>query len=310
MNIDPYTGLPKKKNAAPVPGPFLSGNTLDPAIQGRINGGGATAYSGPGDLTVPGFTPDYNALIQGDPLFKQLREDLKAQTGGDLASRNAALNRLFTGFGALPDINAAGQSLGINDLGQAIDPATAQLAAENQFSTQANLGRAHTDAIRQIRQGLAARHALQSGELGHQLGRENTAYGNAQSQASQALLDSIAQLQGQFTAGQRANQQQLSAGAQSAADRQIGLNPATGSQKAVYDPSTGKYKGANGEWYNPDGTPYQGTPPPLEAAPPPTDNGSQAGATSSLNAPGVGATNNDLIYQALGRRNDLSQFGF
>jgi hypothetical protein len=238
----------------------------------------------------------------------QLQKDLGANTASDLAGRNASLNRLFTQFGSLPDINAAGQQLGINDLGQAIDPATAQLAAENPYSTTANLSKAHTDAIRQLRQSLAARHALQSGELGYQLGQENNAYGNAQSQANQQLLDSIAQLQGQFTAGQRANQQQLSAGAQSAADRQIGLNPATGSQKAVYDPATGKYKGANGEWYNADGTPFVGTPQPINAAP--AGNGSQAGVAVNLNAPAVGSTNNDLIYQALGRKNDLSNFGF
>lgn len=250
-------------------------------------------------------------MIQNDPVFAQLRADLSAQGYGDLASRNAALNRLFVGFGQVPDINAASHQLGISDLGQAIDPTTGQLAAENQFSTTAHLGQAHTDALRQIRQGLAARHALQSGELGYQLNKENSAYGQAQSDSTQQLLDAIAQLQGGYTAAQRGNSQQLNAGLGQATDRQIGLNPSTGSQAAAYDSATGLYKDANGNYWNPDGTPHVGGVAAAPAAPTAPAVGAQ---TTGINPYGnslpVGSTNNADIFQQLGHKSDLSQYGF
>lgn len=216
----------------------------------------------------------------------QLQKDLAAQGAGDLASRNAAINRLFTGFGQLPDINQAGQQLGISDLGQAIDPTTGQLAASNPYSTTARLGQSHTDAIRSIRAQLASRGLLQSGELGYRLGRENDAYGQASSDATQRLLDAISQIQGQFTSGQRAAQAQANQGAESATTRQIGLNPATGSQTAHLDPATGLYVDGGGNFWNGDGSPAsKPTPPPAT----PTDNASTTGLASPGSGLNIGA---------------------
>jgi hypothetical protein len=305
--IDPFTGLPKKK----APNPLAGFDPTNPQNTDRGADRGYTSTSAlPGSLDVPGFTPDYRSLIANDPVFKQLQADISAGGAGDLVSRNAALNRLFVGFGSLPDVNGAAQSLGINDLGQAIDPATGQLAAENQFSTQARLGQAHADATRQIRQNLAARHALQSGELGYQVGRENTAYGAAQNDATQALLDAISGLNSQYVTNQRAGTAALNTGLGEATNRQIGLNPATGSAKAAYDDGLSQqwgqpvYRGPNGELYGVDGTPITGTPPAVTNQPPPFNPQQQATGGLPTAGPPVGSTTSAQVYAMLGRKMD------
>lgn len=213
--------------------------------------------------TVPGYTPNYGQLIANDPTLKQIQADLAASGVADLGSRNAAINRYLVGFGAVPDVNAASKSLGI-DLGQAVDPTTAALAQENPYSTEANLSKSHTDALRQIRQGLAARGGLRSGELGFQLGKENTAYGQAQSDATQKVLDLIAGVQAAYTDAQRQAQAQLNDAAMTTAGRVADLYPATGSQVATYDAGASAaagahvYKGPDGRYYNQDGSAYNG----------------------------------------------------
>lgn len=141
---------------------------------------------------------DWTSLIQNDPAYKQTLADMKAANVADLGSRNAAFNRAIINFGQVPDMQAAQQALGL-DLGSVIDPQTAQLAQQNQYSTEANLQHSFQQGIMKLRQALAARGALQSGELGYQLGEANRSFGNAQNSATQQLLDALSGYQSQYT---------------------------------------------------------------------------------------------------------------
>lgn len=273
LYIDPRTGLPTRqkppsnatlggepKNQPPFTNPVGRAPTTPSATVGQFD------YQQ--TATIPGYTPDYASLIANDPTYLQLQKDLAAQGVSDAASRNASINRALVGFGEVPDLNAASQQLGITGLSGYVDPATAGLAAKNQYSTEANLARAHTDAIRSLRQNLAARHALQSGELGFQLQHENTAYGQAQNDATQKLLDYLGGVQSAFVQAERARQMQLMQAAADTANRVASEYPATGSQTATYDAGLSAqygypvYRGPDGKLYTGNGQPVTGGPRP------------------------------------------------
>jgi hypothetical protein len=144
-----------------------------------------------------------------DPLLSQLKSDLSAQGVSDLASRDSAIKRAFGLFGD-PNLNLgeAGKTLGF-DLGSIIDPQTQQIAQQSYQSgvgTQARIDKANKDALRQIKNALAARGALRSGELGHQLKEQEGRYTNAQFDARQALLDMLSGYQKGYLEGERLRQ--------------------------------------------------------------------------------------------------------
>lgn len=262
--IDPGSGLPKKTNSGgnQNQNPFIQGeskndtpftNAIIPGTTQSYPTGSGPGTSNPYSITIPGFTPDYASLIANDPTYMQLQKDLAAQGVSDVATRNADINRALVGFGQVPDLTKAAQTLGISGLSDVVDPTTAKLASENQFSTAANLAQAHTKAIRAIRQNLAARHALQSGELGYQLGQEHQAFGQANNDATQKLLDYIGGVQAAFTTAQQQRQMQMDAAAATAAQTEALLHPPTGSQVAYWNGSG--YQGPDGRVYDVKGNP-------------------------------------------------------
>jgi hypothetical protein len=157
-----------------------------------------------------------------DPLLAQLKSDLAAQGVSDLASRDSAIKRAIGLFGD-PNLNLgeAGKTLGF-DLGAIIDPQTQQIAQQSYQSgvgTQARIDKANKDALRQIKNALAARGALRSGELGHQLKEQEGRYTNAQFDARQALLDMLSGYQKGYLEGERLRQSNYFAALMSAAGR-------------------------------------------------------------------------------------------
>jgi hypothetical protein len=218
--LDPLTGLPKGRQPQAA-APFSYSPGVAPEALA------STLFGAPGDISaqtqtggaggLPGM-PDFASLIANDPLFKQSQADMAAMNIQDEASRNAAINRAVIQFGATPDFGKAQQSLGL-DLGAILNPETAGLASQNQFSTQAQLNKANTDGIRQIRRSLAARGGLQSGELGYQLNENQTRYGQAQNDATQKLLDYIGGVQSAYTSYQRQQEELQRQAALEAAQR-------------------------------------------------------------------------------------------
>jgi hypothetical protein len=118
-------------------------------------------------------------------------------------------------------LGEASKTLGF-DLGAIIDPQTQQLAKQSYESgvgTQARIDKANKDALRQIKKALAARGALRSGELGHQLKEQEGRYTNAQFDARQALLDMLSGYQKGYLEGERLRQSNYFAALMSAAGR-------------------------------------------------------------------------------------------
>ncbi|HEY5990915.1 MAG TPA: hypothetical protein VIV12_31645 [Streptosporangiaceae bacterium] len=165
---------------------------------------GAQGY-GP---TGPAYTPpavDYASLIQS--MLAPLQQEAKGMTAADKAALLAQQRRAIIQFGeAIP-----GSNVGKEALGSALQNTRAGL------SITARVNQAHLDAIRQLTNTLAARGLLRSGETGYQTGREQQAYGTAQYDARQKVLDYLSGIQSAYDQAQQQRQWALAQAAMSAA---------------------------------------------------------------------------------------------
>lgn len=207
----------------------------DPTL-GRRPGGAIGSAPG-GTITIPGFTPDYRALIEQDPIFSQLRADLSSQGISDAAQRAAATQRGLIQFGQIPDFQQAGAGLGLDTgfLGSDITEETRGLAQANTeagLSIAARQARQNQQNIAAIRDFLAARGLLRSGATGVALGEEQQRHTQAGYDTRQQVLDYLAGVQAAFVQSERQRQQQLAQGAREAGTFQAGLpqNQPTGPQ--------------------------------------------------------------------------------
>lgn len=247
MALDPTTGLPKSRLRKEFlrfnPGEsFPEFMQAHPALQRAFQPGGSPGrfygltFGGnvPGSVTVPPapvgqptrpeptrFTPDFQSILRDDPIFSQFRADLSAQGISDAAQRAAATQRALVQFGVVPDFEQAGGQLGLSDqqlsfLRQDVTPQTRALAEESTeegLSVQARINEQNERNVRQIRNALAARGLLRSGELGHQLGEAQQAFTRAQFDARSQLLDYLGGVQSAFAEAERMRQRELAGAA-------------------------------------------------------------------------------------------------
>ncbi len=146
-----------------------------------------------------------------DPNYAQAAADLGAQGAADAATLKAQRQRALIQFGEVPNFADAAGLLGAN-FSADIGGNTADLAKKNTtagLSTVARINQHNTDLINGIRNNLAARGGLRSGETGYKLGRENTDYTRAQYDARQKLVDYLAGANAAYVAAQRARELQL-----------------------------------------------------------------------------------------------------
>ena len=243
-----------------------------PVIPGAA--GGVPAGS-PGSLSgIGSYTPDWAALIKGDPGLLAAQSALGVSGVASLAQRNAAIQQAYINFGQPQDLTALAAKLGMSaaDIQQALGPGANQLAQENTaagLSTEARLGQANTTAIRNIKNQLNARGMLNSGETGYQLDQQDLSYRQAQSDATNSLLGYLQQYQQGYLSAQQQNQQSLAQAYSDAANRQLANNHSYAGVSASFShvDSAGHavYLGQDGNYYNSDGSPY--TPPAPVAAP-------------------------------------------
>ncbi len=210
------------------------------------NGGGGGGHNGPpGQVNIPGFTPDYQSLIENDPYFAQIRDMISAQSQAEGAQNTSQLGQAFINFGETPE---------------GYDPTVAGAASNNPFSTLAQLNQAHEQNLRSSRNELASRGILQSGEYGHQLGNENRDYGQAQFEARQGLLDYINGVQAAFAQHENERNRQLIDAGQQAYQNQLALpqnTPTSGFNANLGSSWHGGayYKGKDGKLYGQNGQP-------------------------------------------------------
>lgn len=212
----------------------------------------ARAFKGP---QIANYTPDYQSIINQDPAFMALKQSLSAQGIQSAAQRGAATNQALIQFGAIPNFASEASKLGLSPdalkmLQSDIDPHTAALAAGNQFSTEHELQRQEDQAMRALRNNLAARGALSSGENAYQSGNQEHSYEGAQQNALVKLLGAITGYQQNYTTEQQNQQQQLAQAIQQTEAQDSGL-PQYQGFSLHYNARTGKYVGPSGEKYTP-----------------------------------------------------------
>jgi hypothetical protein len=202
------------------------------------------------------YTPDYGNLIQQDPAFSVLKQQLSAQGTQDAAQRQQAINQALIQYGGVPNFGSVAGQLGLSpsalqQLMGDIDPHTAGLAQQNTaagLSTQAQLQHQQEIAIRSLRNNLAARGGLSSGEDAYQTNEQDLSYSKAQNQALQSLLAAINGYNQTYTTNQQNEQAQLTSGMQQALQNQEALGTAVPTM-LHYNAKTGKYDSGSGGTY-------------------------------------------------------------
>ena len=212
----------------------------------------AKAFKGP---KLASYQPDYQSILNEDPAFTALKGSLSAQGIASAAQRRQATNQALVQFGAVPDFASQASKLGLSPdalamLRADIDPATSALASGNQFSTEHELQRQEDQAMLALRNNLAARGALSSGENAYQSGNQEHAYEGAQQDALMKLLGAITGYQQNYVTNQQSSQQQLVQGIQQAEQNAASL-PQYQGFSLNYNAKSGKYVGPSGEKYTP-----------------------------------------------------------
>lgn len=194
----PFTKLGQQPLTALNPPPAATpGVTPPPQQPGYDQTGGYGGYQAP--------QVDYSALLQS--LLAPLQAEAAGMSKADAAALRAAQQRAVIQFGS--SLEGADPGLVGAGFGKAIDQRTLGLAQKNTaagLSISSRLGTAHQDAVNQIRNTLAARGLLRSGETGYQLGREQTAYTQSQYDSRQKILDYLAGIQSAFQTAEQQRQ--------------------------------------------------------------------------------------------------------
>ena len=216
----------------------------------------------PGSLN---YTPDYMSLIMSDPAYAALAEQISGRDVSNSAQRQAATEQALIQFGAVPDFSSLATSLGLSPqaiqmLQHDIDPNAAALAQANTrsgLSTEAQLQQGQQHAIMGLRNNLAARGALSSGDDAYRTNIQNQAYTQAQQAALNSLLSAIGGYQNQYLSAHNADQDTLNQGLKDAVAFESGL-PQNQGFHLTYNAKGGYYTDASGGKYtpskNPDGT--------------------------------------------------------
>lgn len=176
---------------------------LDPQAGGEVGPGGIAAGFGAGAPIVGaarqaaksrlGLTPNWQALIQGSPVYQSWLANKNAKLGNLATQRAGGVKSLVSKFGFLPP--------GFKDAFGDLTETDIAAGAANPFGVQAQIKKSYEDAVFNDRRALAARGMLQSGELGYAQNRETTARDQQTYQAGQEFMDALQQLLGGYATG-------------------------------------------------------------------------------------------------------------
>jgi hypothetical protein len=248
----------------------------DPAASGQVGSASAPTVAPPpvappGRVqTAAGYTPDYSGLITSDPSYLAAQSAAQLAQSNASAQRRAALRQAIIRYGG-------GLPAGFTDQYGDVDQATLDQAGQNQQSTLANLATNYAQSEEQFKRGLAARGALQSGDLNYGEDQLNRGYAQQRYDAANALGDTETGLLNSYSGVLNQNAQNL-AGAVGTAEQNVFANPAyrpSAASYANYDAAnSAKYGQAiygddSGNLYDGNGNPFSppSAPPTPYAAP-------------------------------------------
>lgn len=220
------------------------------------------APKAPSTISFGGYTPDYGSLIKNDPAYLAASDAASASGGAAAAQRRAALRRAYIQYGGnLP--------AGFSDQYGDIDQATMDAAKANQNSALSQLAQNHEQGLMQFKRALAARGALQSGDLNYGQDQIDRGYGQQQYDAANQFLDQANGVYGQYAGVMGQNASNIS-GAIQGAESNLLQNPAykpVAPTTANYDSASSVqygqpvYKTDDGSMYDQNGNPFVPPPP-------------------------------------------------
>ena len=202
----------------------------------------------------------YTQLLQQDPGFLALQQSLSAADQQNAAVRDQGIAQALVQYGMIPDFSQL-SSLGLSPdalsaIQAAITPqirALAQQNTANGLSTQAQLQQQEQQAMLGLRNNLAARGALSSGDDAYRTGLQEHAYALAQNKALQSLLGFLGGQQQTYLTNHQQGQQQLAQAIPGIVNNLVGEYPAGPSMQNVPAPhvSSGGAAGGGGSALNP-----------------------------------------------------------
>lgn len=191
--------------------------------------------------SIQGSAPNYTAMIQNDPLYKQALSDLSAEGVADASQAGSGIMRALVNRGLVPDLATAAQRLGLSPqvldfIRQNVDfgkvKTLAEQATKSGVSQEAQLEHQHELEQGKIRNMLAARGLLRSGANAFLSGEEERANTQRRYAADQGLADYIAGVMQAFSQSERSRLAAQRQAAQDAASRQQQLFDATPGEQA------------------------------------------------------------------------------
>lgn len=206
--------------------------------------GGVAGGVGAPTIGIPGYDPDYAALLRSDPSLLQGEADINMYQGQLDTGMRDAIRRAVIAAGLDPGANIG-----------AVDQATREAAKANQFSAAAELATGRTRATTDLQAALASRGILASGALAGGSQRVQTAYEKGTSSLLNDLLSRISGVESEG-ADKRFQLAQQRAALREQAAMRIQNDPRyqpQGSARATLDKATGLYVTPDGRYYTPDG---------------------------------------------------------
>jgi hypothetical protein len=154
----------------------------------------------------PGMnTQSYMDILRSDPIYSQTLADLSAQGISDRSQADTLAQRALVQFGEVPALEGLDARLAGPEFAR-ISGVARPLAEANTasgMSIVARMNKLQKDNIRAIKNALASRGALRSGEAGYQLGEEQQRYATAQYDARSQLVDLLSGIEAGVAAGAR-----------------------------------------------------------------------------------------------------------
>jgi hypothetical protein len=213
---DPLTGLRK---TAPGNKSVIAESPFDNFLSETSGAGTQTTAGGLGGTAVtPGQQPggaganvgSYLNILNSDPILQQTLADLQAGGISDRSQADTLSQRALVQFGEVPALEGLDAKLAGPDFARIAGMARPLAEANTQsgMSVVARMEKLRKDNVRAIKNALAARGALRSGEAGYQLGEEQTRYGQAQYDARAQLVDLLSGIEAGYANAQRQRQGQ------------------------------------------------------------------------------------------------------
>jgi hypothetical protein len=222
-------------------------------------------------IAIPGsgYTPDYTGLISNDPGYQSAQAAAKQAQAMAAAQRKQMLQQAIIRYGGLPD--------GFKDQYGDIDQSVLDQARQNQNSVLAQLANNYSKSQDQFRRGLAARGALQSGDLNYGQDQLDQGYSQQRYDAANNLGNDVNGALSQYMGVIQGNANNLSSAIQGA-EANVYNNPSyrpTPDASANYDAANSHaygqpiYVDSSGNMYDMNGNPF--SPPSASAAANPYD---------------------------------------